>query len=375
MKVWISSLLLAALVVFAGCDKFNLTGDSKAKGHSRPWNFRIEKIHAPASARIDTFFEKRHKSGRFNGVVLFAEDGKVIYEKALGYANFDSRQPLEENSVFQLASVSKQFTAFAIMLLKERGQLSYEDTLGTYFRGFPFGSITIRQLLTHNSGLPNYMYFVEEHWPNKKLPLKNSDVLWVMKTFRPHIYFNPGQRYNYSNTGYSLLASVVEKVSRMSFPQFMRQEVFIPLGMKNTFVITSAGFPELSNLALGHRPNNRLEAWSYQDGVVGDKGVYSCVEDLFRWDQSLYNSPLISKETLDEAFMPAYKNRSEEHNYGFGFRISRDSLHGRIIYHGGWWKGYRTYLVRAVDEHRTVIVLTNTSAHPSFRIKELLDLF
>lgn len=365
-------LLLAA---FTGCDKFDLSGISKATEHAKSWHCSIERAHVPATARIDSFFEKRFSGGRFNGTVLFAENGKIIYEKAFGYANFDTREKLTDQSIFQLASVSKQFTAFSIMLLKERNMLSYEDTIGKYIYGFPYGGITIRQLLTHNSGLPNYMYFAEEFWPDKKIPMKNSDLIWMMKTFKPEKYYDPGKTFFYSNTGYALLATIVEKVSRMHFPDFLRQEVFLPLGMKHTFVLDAEHYPNVESVALGHRPNHRLEAYSYQNGVVGDKGVFSNVEDMFRWDQALYNYVLVGRKCQDEAFMPAYKKRGEDHNYGFGWRLTRHETNGRIVYHGGWWKGYRTYFIRAVDKKRTIIVLSNTSSHTSFTIKEMLDLF
>ncbi|MCU7494445.1 MAG: beta-lactamase family protein [Ignavibacteria bacterium] len=324
-----------------------------------------------ATARINQFFTERNRKGVFNGVVLFAEKGNIIYEKAFGYSDFRRKTPLTTNSVFQLASVSKQFTAFAIMLLKERGKLSYSDNVRKFFPSFPYEDITIRQLLTHSSGLPNYMYFANDYWPDKSKMMDNKDVIEMLERNLPQPYFRPGIRYFYSNTGYALLASIVEKASGMPFYRFMEKEIFKPLGMESTFVYNPEN-PLPAVVAEGHNPNRTPVGFNYQNGVVGDKNVYSTVEDLLRWDYALYKAQLVSQECLSEAFTPAFKNLRDDHNYGFGWRINEKD---NIVYHGGWWDGYRSYIVRSLSDQRTIIVLINSAAHISFRLQELEDLF
>lgn len=324
-----------------------------------------------ATGRIDQFFSERYRKGIFNGVVLFAEKGNIIYEKAFGYSDFRKKTPLTTNSVFQLASVSKQFTAFAVMILKERGKLSYSDSVRKFFPSFPYENITIRQLLTHSSGLPNYMYFANDYWPDKHKLMDNKDMFNMLEKDRPEPYFRPGLRYFYNNTGYAILASIVEKVSGMPFYKFMETEVFKPLGMENTFVYNPEN-PLPMNVAEGHNPNRTPVGFNYQNGVVGDKNVYSTVEDLLRWDYALYKAELVGQECLSEAFRPAFKNLREEHNYGFGWRINEKE---NIVYHGGWWDGYRSYIVRSLGNQRTIVVLINSAAHVPFHLPELEELF
>lgn len=332
---------------------------------------KFEKINTPATEKIDSYFEHCYKNGTFNGVVLFADEGKIIFEKAFGYSDFRTKAPLSTNSVFQLASVSKQFTAFAIMLLKERGLIAYSDSIRKFFPSFPYQNVTIRELLTHSSGLPNYMYFADEYWPDKKKQMANSDVIEILEKNQPKEYFKPGLTYFYSNTGYAILASIVEKVSGMPFYKFMETQIFKPLGMESTFVYHPDNFPA-KNIALGHFPNRREAGLNYQDGVVGDKGVYSTVEDLLRWDYALYKGRLVGKPALEEAFKPAFKKLREDHNYGFGWRINERE---NIVYHGGWWNGYRSYIVRSLKNHRTIIILINVASHVPFHLQDLQEFF
>ncbi|MGE5682389.1 MAG: serine hydrolase domain-containing protein [Bacillota bacterium] len=329
---------------------------------------------SPSSVRMNEYFTHLSQIGAFNGVVLFADEGEVIYKRAFGYANFRKKEKLSVNSVFQLASVSKQFTAFAIMMLKEQGKLSFSDSIRKFIPGFPYENITIRQLLTHNSGLPNYMYFADDYWQNKALPMTNDDLIGMIIKNQPKEICKPGRTYLYSNTGYALLASIVEKVSGMRFQRFMREKVFLPLGMTHTFVMDYLEKPNLKNVAMGYEPGRREEPESYQNGVVGDKGVYSTLDDMLKWDQALYQGKLVGKDALEEAFSPAYK-RPMPHNYGFGWRIKNASDNEKIVYHGGWWKGYRSYIVRMLGTKRTIIVLINSASHVPFHLEDLQELF
>lgn len=359
----------------ASCSREKTSDAGRSALSEKIREFKIERVKTPATDRIDTFFSSRHKKGVFNGVVLFAENGRVVYEKAFGYADFRKKEELKTNSVFQLASVSKQFTAAAVMLLKERGKLAYSDSIRKFFPHFPYENITIRQLLTHNSGLPNYMYFADEYWQDKEIPMSNLDVIRLIESYKPEPYCKPGLVYNYSNTGYSILAAIVEKVSGMPFHEFMRKEIFQPLGMNNTFVYSYSSTPQVKNIAVGYDGGRRPVDFNYQNGVVGDKGVYSTVEDMLRWDQALYKGYIVGRSSLTEAFTPAYRTLRDDHNYGYGWRIITKEDNRKIVYHGGWWKGYRSYFVRSLDDQRTIIVLINVASHVPFRIKELLELY
>jgi CubicO group peptidase (beta-lactamase class C family) len=335
----------------------------------------VVKRNSPVSMRMDSYFTHLSKIGAFNGAVLFADKGQVIYKRAFGFANFRKKEKLTVNSVFQLASVSKQFTAFAIMMLKEQGKLSYSDSIRKFFPSFPYDNITIRQLLTHNSGLPNYNYFAENYWSNKSVAMTNNDLVSMIIKNKPIECCKPGRTYLYSNTGYAMLASIVEKVSGMKFQKFMKERVFLPLGMTHTFIMDYSEKPNMKYVATGYEPGRREEPESYQNGIVGDKGVYSTVDDMLKWDQALYECKLVRKETLQEAFSPAYKREIASRNYGFGWRIKNASDKEKIVFHGGWWKGYRSYIVRMLGSKRTIIVLINSASHVPFHIEDLQDLF
>jgi len=335
----------------------------------------VDSSFSTVAEKIDDFFFRRFTWGTFNGAVLFAEDGNIIYKNAYGYSNFRTKDTLTTQSAFQIASATKPFTSYAIMLLKERGQLSYDDSLQKFFPDIPYEKITIRQLLIHKSGLSNYMYFTDEYWLDKHIAISNNDVINLIIEYSPMPYYKPGIKYHYCNTNYMLLASIIEKVSGMSYADFMEKEIFKPLGMINTSVYNKIEEPESNHKVVGYVSRRRKAENSYQNGVVGDKGIYSTVEDIFKFDQALYRDTLVSQETLEEAFQPAHSNRRKNYNYGFGWYVSEREDGRKIVYHTGWWKGFRSYFIRILNERKTIIVLGNISNINQFGSDELIELF
>ena len=365
---------LIVILIFSSCDK----SDSFHIPNLREINltkFVFKIIDHKKSVKIDLFFQTKYKWKTFNGVVLVAEKGRVIYKNAFGFGNFRKKDSLQINSVFQLASISKPLTSYAIMLLAERGKISYEEDIQKYFPELPYKNITIRMLLTHRSGLPEYMYFADQYWPSRRIPIKNSDVIELMIKHKPERYYLPGKRYNYSNTNYCLLVSIIEKVSGKSFNQFMKSEVFKPLEMTNSHVL---GYEEIksnniNDFVIGYDKRGRRAEHSYLNGVLGDKGVFSTVEDLYKWDKAMYAGELVSLTTLEEAFKPAHKDLRDYDNYGFGWRINVNGG-DKIVFHSGWWKGFRTYMVRKLNSHKTIIVLTNSARHNFISTRKLISL-
>ncbi len=332
-------------------------------------------IDQKKSIKIASFFTSRYEQNIFNGTVLVAEDGRIVYENAFGFADYGRRDTLEVTSIFQLASITKPLTACAILMLCEQGLLNLDNNLKKYFPDFPYANITIRLLLTHRSGLPDYMYFADKYWPSRRIPMTNRDVLDLMILYKPAIYYRPNRRYNYSNTNYCLLALLIEEITGMTYANFMRSRIFEPLGMKNTYVLNydDLKFNKSEQVVNGYNCHGRRAENSYLNGIVGDKGVYSTVEDLFKWDQALYEGRLISLFTLCEAFKPAHWDLRSYDNYGFGWRINENGGN-KIVFHSGWWKGFKTYFVRKLKERKTIIVLTNTARHNFIRIRELVSL-
>ena len=311
------------------------------------------------ATRFDSLFSELSEHKGFNGNVLVGVHGNVIYKNSFGYSNMKTKEPLNVKSVFQIASVTKQFTATAIMMLHERGLINYDDAAQRYIPDFPYKNITVRQLLSHRSGLPNYMYFAGKYWKKKRVYLTNNDLLGILKTYKPRLEFQPDERYKYSNTGYAVLAIIIERISKMPFDQFMEEHIFSPLEMNSTFVYNPKNKKTIEYETNGYTKRKRQTYRDFLDGVIGDKGIYSAVEDLFRWDQALYTEKLVKQSTLDEAFTPMSYDSRRGNMYGFGWRIDTAEDGSKVVYHGGWWRGYSSLFIRRLEDHTTIIILCN----------------
>jgi CubicO group peptidase (beta-lactamase class C family) len=317
---------------------------------------------------IDSFFKVMAYRQRFNGNVLIAHNGKVLYNSSFGYANYRLKTNLTDSSEFQLGSVSKQFTAVAIMMLKEHGKLNYSDSVQQYFPEFPYHGVTIQTLLDHRSGLPNYLYLCSNVCKDQNCLIDNMQVIDCLSQHKPPRYFRPDQRFNYSNTNYCVLAAIVEKISGMSFAEFMHKNVFNPLHMDHTFIYCKSD-TNVPNRIQGYNANYNRSGIDFLDGVAGDKGVYSTTADLLKWDQALYGNSLVKQTTLKEAFEP-HGHWVRGHNYGYGWWLTTfggDTL----TYHDGWWHGFNCAFIRDRKYHNTIIVLSN---HVNWCINRSRDL-
>ena len=322
-------------------------------------NYAEVRTQERIAGRFDSLFTLLATQRGFNGNVLVSHNGKVVYKNAFGYSDLKRKTPLHLESVFQLASVSKQFTSVAIMMLHDAGKLDFSDTVQKFFPEFPYRHITIRDLLAHRSGLPNYMWFAGKYWKNKAELLSNTDVMEMLTKYMPKPEFTPDERYKYSNTGYAVLASIVEKISGQTFGEFMEQRVFTPLGMHNTYVVNEDNHKIVQFHTIGHMKNRRPASDDYLSGVVGDKGIYSTVEDMFKWDLGLYTNDLVKQSTLEEAFTPLSYDYKHDSEYGYGWRIERQDNGSKTIYHAGLWRGYNSLYVRRLEDKTSIIVLSN----------------
>jgi CubicO group peptidase (beta-lactamase class C family) len=333
------------------------------------------------SSLLRQFMTGQHDYYRFNGNILVAKNGNIIYQQDLGYADFNSKRQLNDSSVFELASLSNQFMAMGIMILKEKKLLSYDDYVKKFFPGFPYDNITIRNLLTHTSGLPGYEEQFEKKWDHKKIAF-NKDVIEMLQQQKDTLFFKPGTKWKYSNTDFALLASIIEKVSGKSYNDFMAKNIFQPLGMTHTFIYntrrSSGKIP--ANYALGFVFSDSLNRYIlpdslqkldfvyYLDGIVGDACVNSTTGDLLKWDRALYTTKLVSKPTLDEMLSPLVQMspRDSTSFYGFGVMVQTKTPRGKVISHTGGWPGYATLLVRYVDIDETIIGLSNNETMNGF---------
>ena len=323
--------------------------------------------------KIEEIFNRKRRAG-FNGNVLVVQDGEILYQHSFGYAHIREKDTLTAQSRFQLASLSKPFTAVAILQLIEEGKLSLNDSIQTFFPDFPYHGIKIDMLLSHRSGLPNYVYsFPDSVRHGKKYPSNMTIMDWYAKvTPRPAPYGYPGRGFQYCNTNYCVLAAIVEKVTHASFDKYVTDHIFIPLGMSNTFLVTDSSAAALTNRTVGHQYGHSLPK-DYFDEVVGDKGVYSTTGDIYRFYNGLTKGYLVNKKMLKEAFTPRSFERAGIRNYGYGFRMhTNDDKSPKFIYHGGWWKGYNTMLWVCPKSEAVIIVLGNTYNKSTYDLRELL---
>lgn len=338
------------------------------------------------TAKLDSLFHGLEKEGKLNGVVLIARGDTVLYQHSFGMADEAAKRPLNDSSVFELASVSKQFTAMAIVLLREQGKLKFTDSLRQYFPELPYMGITIEHLLHHTSGLPDYMDLVIEHTADDSIAT-NRDMIRLLAEQKPKISFLPGEKWEYSNTGYAILASIIEKVSGTSYADFLSQNIFRPLGMRQTEVFRRRYEKRtISNYALGYVKDERSGKYilpdstpDYRsmvfklDGIVGDGTVNSCAPDLLKWSLALDKHTLVPASVQDEIFATGKTNDGEPHNYGFGWMMKTDENLGRVAAHSGGWPGYGTYIEKDLDKNTTIIILSNHD-RPGVNLKNLLGI-
>jgi CubicO group peptidase (beta-lactamase class C family) len=302
------------------------------------------------AGQVDKLFDCTVKDGVPGASVVVIQNGKILYKKGYGLANIELNMPNNPETIFRLGSVTKQFTAMAILQLHEKGFLDIDDPVGKYFTGTLYGDkIKIRHLLTHTSG--------------------------ITESLDSPLEFTPGEQLSYSNSGYNLLGRIIEKISGDSYDEYLRKNIFQPLKMVNT------GFEHpninLENRATGYEVSGNGK---YSDvggtdvsGAYAAGALYSTAEDMYLWDQALYTEKLIKSETIKQAFSPAKLNDGSVAKYGFGWMLGK--YHGlREIGHGGDITGFNSYIARFPDEHFTVIVLSNVAMRPSGALPHAGDL-
>lgn len=332
-------------------------------------------LHDSQRSKIDAMFATFDHPDVPGASVMVIKSGKVLYQKSYGLANLEEKTPCSVSTNYRLASLTKQFTAMATLILIERGKLSFADRLTDLFPNFPhYGrGITVRHLLTHTSGLIDYENLIS---PQATVPLKDRDVLRLLEQ-QSHTYFAPGSRFRYSNSGYALLALIVESRSQTSFAQFLKKSIFEPLQMDGT-VAYERGISTVERRAYGYSwKEDHFERTdqSLTSSVLGDGGIYSSIEDLYKWDQGLYTNKLVSVRMLKQAFTGQVMTDENGASYGFGWFVG--SVRGRkLLWHYGETIGFNTAILRLPEEQLTVIVLINRSeARPTEIAQHIVEIF
>lgn len=307
--------------------------------------------------KLDSFYKSQVARG-FNGSVLIGYHGQIIYERYFGYADKGLGRKLTPDAGVQLASTSKTFTATAIMYLHQHKYLNINHKVQAYLPTFPYANITIKMLLNHRSGLPDYLKWYARYRKNTASPVYNDEVLQLFSEYRPGLDFIPDTRFKYSNSNYAILARLIEEVTEMRYKDFMQQYIFDPLGMTNTFVYDPAvGLP--GNATKSYRADWVEYPIMFADGVYGDKGIYSTVRDMYKWDQSFYNFQFLDSFTTEFAYGPCSFESGGVKNYGLGWRMYCYPDGDKVVFHNGWWHGNNTVFLRFIHDNFTIIVLGN----------------
>lgn len=306
--------------------------------------------------KLDSFYKLQVARG-FNGSVLIGYQGHIIYERYLGFADKNRNIKLTKDAPVQLASTSKTFTATAVMYLHQHKYLNIDHPVQTYLPSFPYPQITVKMLLNHRSGLPDYLKWWGRY-KNTVTPAYNDELLTMFAKYKPALDFPSNTRFKYSNSNYAILARLIEEVTEMKYKDFMKQYFFEPIGMNNTFVYDPAeGFP--GNATKSYHPNWIEYPIVFSDGIYGDKGIYSTVRDMYRWDQSFYDNEFLDSNTTEYAYGPCSFETGGVKNYGLGWRMYCYPDGDKVVFHNGWWHGNNTVFLRFIKDNFTIIVLGN----------------
>ena len=351
-----------------------------------------ERLIAEVKAKYETILGNKG----FSGQILIAKNGEIIFEDYKGYSNYSDKTAILPETPIHLASISKTFTGMAALKLWEEEKLDLKAPVTKYFASFPYKEVTIEQLLSHRSGLPDYTYFMEPNkyktvkvknkrgrWVKKLKLIKaetpfrqglynNQDVLDYMVTKRPAPAAMPNRVFKYCNTNFVVLALIIEKITGQDFPTYMAETIFKPLKMENTYVFSANSIDKYTPSYNARMVPYKIEKY---DCIYGDKNVYSTARDMYLWDKALTEGSYVKESTLEMAYQPQSPINKYHHNYGLGWRILAKPNEQRLVYHNGWWHGNNTVFTRLINESATIIILGNKFNKSIYKGKEIASVF
>ncbi|MEM8520462.1 serine hydrolase domain-containing protein [Flavobacterium sp. PL12] len=320
---------------------------------------------------LDTYFSKLYKAKMFNGAVAVKRKGKLIFKKGYGVANLKMQSPFLTSTSLEIASVSKQFTSTAILLLQQENKLNVTDFAYKYLgEDFPYHEITISQLLSHTSGIADYEPYFRKNW-NPSVIAYNKDILNYFKTEKPKLLSPVGEKYHYSNSGYIMLAEIVNAASGSTLEKYLTKKVFQPMQMKSTYFIGRDSIWDKNNYAPGYMfslsecknvipetlPNN--DYYRFLSGRLGSGRLSSSIDDLIKWDAFLYDDSILNASSKEVAFS-IHPPTIDSSDYGYGWHISNDTIRGKNVFHTGSWAGNLTSITRYLTTKDFVIIVNNT---------------
>lgn len=323
---------------------------------------------------VSRYFEKTWSEKNDNVAFLVAKNGQIIYENYMGYANRSKDASITKDTPLHIASVSKVLTSTAILMLVDTKRLSLNQKVNTIITNFPYPDVTIQTLLNHRSGMKNYSYFTYENnnW-DKKLTLTNKDIVKVMEDKQIPLESKTDTRFSYCNTNYAMLALIIEKITGLKYPEAMKEMIFRPLGMTNTFVFDITKDKDI--IAPSYKANNVEIGIDYLDGIYGDKNIYSTPRDLLKFDKARYATFFLNPELLKKVYKGYSYESKGLRNYGLGVRMIEFEKGEPFYYHNGWWHGNTSSFITLRKEKVSIIVLSNKFTKKTYQTKSLASLF
>lgn len=323
---------------------------------------------------IEAFYNKNWPSNSLNGGFLVAKEGQIIYERYEGYSNLREKTPITPDTPLHLASVSKVITATAVLKLINAKKIDLDQKVNTILKEFPYPDVSIRTLLNHRSGIRNYSYFTDkkEIWDKLNI-LTNQDILTLIAKNDIGLEYKTDTHFSYCNTNYSILALIIEKVTKLPYKEAMKQIIFEPLGMKNTFVMDYN--KDRKNVAPSYKGNRVEIGMDYLDAIYGDKNIYSTPRDLLKLDRARNSPTFLEPKLLNQVFKGYSNEHKGKRNYGLGIRMTLLDNGQTLYYHNGWWHGSTSSYVSLKREHVTLIALSNKFSRNPYEIKKLSSLF
>jgi len=377
---FISIVVSFSLFSFLGCkeQKTKINTDSKKDSSITYAISTIKPLPESEKKRLNylcsQWYDSLLNNDRFNGAVLVAKNGNIVFEKYQGDNPPEKNNPVTDSTPFHIASVTKTFTAMAVLKLWQEGKIDIDQQYSAYFPSFNYPGVTVRCLLNHRSGLPNYLYFMEDLGWNNAISIKNQDVLdWLInRKAELKDISKPDTHFTYCNTNYVLLALLIEKISTQSYPAYIKMNFFDPLNMNHSFVFTEA---ETGRITHSYDAGGGLIPMNQLDLTYGDKNIYSTPKDLLIWHRFLSGGELFTTTTLEQAYTPYSNEKKGIRNYGLGWRMNLYPDGRKMIYHNGWWHGNNASFIRLLNEDACIIVLGNRQNRNIYKAKYLVELF
>ena len=326
---------------------------------------------------LENFYRDVWENGDLSGSFLVAKGDNILIEKYRGYAQKFEEEPIGKHTALHVASVSKTMTAMTVMKLVEGGKINLTDPVTKFFPDFPYPRVLVKNLLTQRSGLPKYEYFIDHIKPapvelSKKF-LTNQDILNMMIKYKPELSREPGTGFMYCNTNYALLALIIEKVTKTSFPEAMKEMVFQPLKMKDTYIFQEKDTLRAAKSFYFRGP--RLYPYDRLDLIYGDKNVYTTPRDLHNFSTALYSKNFLRKDLMDMVFLPYSNEKPGINNYGIGFRMKIFDNGEKLTYHNGWWHGSNAVFGHLLNSKVTIIAIGNKFSSRVYKALALSGLF